>query len=342
MRYVLPVVLILLAMAARAISQWHYTGTIEQYPIQMDLTIDDAKVEGSYYYESKGQVLQLTGTLAKTGALSLDETPDGPGGAGDDHVTRTGYGGGKTTGSFSGILSTDGRQFTGSWKSADGKQTLPVSLLAVANYVRTSSHPKVGHHDDFYLDTTIPHFLAGKPLAALEAMLSKEAKDNNDACRDLAKEDDEDHYGNSYDAEIIYYSPTLISVIAHDWMQAGGIHPNPGVAGTVYLLKNGKWREITWPRLLLPGKSHRTALGEYLRKDLRRQQAASPPDDLLKDASIYFTPGSITVIYQRYIVDCYAMGEYYVNVPFSVLRKDLDPHGPLAPFIRLKNWSPEI
>lgn len=94
-----------------------FIGTVEmsglvdgKYPVKMQLTMDAYnKVSGTITYVKYNVPMGITGTYTDTGAgydLSLEEMSDG-----------------KVTGNF--IGSYDGREFSGSWVSADGAKEMP-------------------------------------------------------------------------------------------------------------------------------------------------------------------------------------------------------------------------
>lgn len=343
MRYVLVFLSLMLALLAFAKSQWHYTGTIEKYAVQMDLKLDGTKIGGFYYYESSGQLLWLDGTLDSSGAAVMKEKTDVL--TGDN--ARTGFGDGPVTGSFSGHFTADRKSFSGTWISADEKRLLSFKLTAVVKYVMTAHTVKVGAVK-IPLTAIVPHFLAGGVFHQLEAHCEKEAKAFDHQCLEACPEwypsKEEDDYmpifGNDYIVEVIYYSPDLVSLKVHNYLQTGGNHPNGDETGLIYLLNNNAWRSLSWKSLLMSSDDHRKALTDYLLHDLERQGAMINnlvnKDPFIKKTSIFFTPGSVTFIYPREIIGSYADAEYYVNIPFKVISADLAQQGSLYPYIRLK------
>jgi len=54
----------------------YYQGAIGKYPIQLELTVEDGKASGHYFYESIGKPISLKGTLSEDGTLLLEESVD--------------------------------------------------------------------------------------------------------------------------------------------------------------------------------------------------------------------------------------------------------------------------
>jgi hypothetical protein len=94
-----------------------YAGTIKDLPIMMRLEVNGRNVSGSYFYKDKptnGDVITLNGTL--DGAkLVLDESVKGT-----------------MTGSFEGTVG-EGGKVKGTWRSPEGRRSLPLVLDAVAS-----------------------------------------------------------------------------------------------------------------------------------------------------------------------------------------------------------------
>jgi hypothetical protein len=110
--------LIALAASVRAVpaqtALWrHYSGTINKtIAIQADILAEEESLTGFYFYERVGKPIRLSGSVAAGGTSRLAETdPEG-----------------KETGAMLGSFSARMASFTGSWKSPDGKKTLPLFL----------------------------------------------------------------------------------------------------------------------------------------------------------------------------------------------------------------------
>lgn len=92
-----------------------YVGTIgKKIGVYMALTTKDGKVSGEYLYTKNGTSIALIGTATPKGEVVLDEFAEKN----------------KKTGTFVGKFTASGT-FSGSWKSPDGKKSLPCSLKSV-------------------------------------------------------------------------------------------------------------------------------------------------------------------------------------------------------------------
>jgi hypothetical protein len=92
-------------------------GSINKsYPIVMHLQKRDDDVSGWYYYQKRRETLCLSGKAEKNGDVALDEFPRGADRM--DAKNRTGRFTGRWTGS----------RFSGTWRSADGKKSLPFEV----------------------------------------------------------------------------------------------------------------------------------------------------------------------------------------------------------------------
>jgi hypothetical protein len=106
-----------------------YRGTIgDGLGVTMHLTKNGATLVGTYAYDSTKRDISLTGTIDDK-ALALSETVDG-----------------RSTGSFKGAVSNDGR-LVGTWADAAGTKSLPFTLHEeapppVASRVATAAAPR--------------------------------------------------------------------------------------------------------------------------------------------------------------------------------------------------------
>jgi hypothetical protein len=108
-------------LAAQNADAAHYykrcEGAINKtFLIVMHLQQQADSVRGYYYYVRRREVLFLSGRAAKNGEITLDEFPRGAVKEEDQ----------KRTGTFKGRW--QGNRFTGNWRGADGKKTLPFDV----------------------------------------------------------------------------------------------------------------------------------------------------------------------------------------------------------------------
>lgn len=93
--------------------------------IHMELSLNNGKITGTYYYDKYKQDLKLEGTYDSTNNVNLSEFDNK----------------GNNTGKFSGILSTDGN-FTGEWSTADNSKKMSFSLKNLAETVEIKEPSK--------------------------------------------------------------------------------------------------------------------------------------------------------------------------------------------------------
>jgi hypothetical protein len=87
----------------------YYSGKIgDKYAFKMELKSFEGVLKGNYQYVGKQLPIYLNGKIGAAGSFTMEEA---------------GAYGGKSTGSFSGTVA--GSRITGTWRSADGKRTLP-------------------------------------------------------------------------------------------------------------------------------------------------------------------------------------------------------------------------
>ena len=76
----------------------------------------------------------------------------------------------------------------------------------------------------------------------------------------------------------------------------------------------------------MPKKNWRSAVGRFIRSDLKKQGASWPPktDSEAVKTTFTFSPSGVEFHYPPYAVGSYAEGYYHVLVPYSVLRPVLE------------------
>jgi hypothetical protein len=95
-----------------------FEGTVGKAKVIMVLDTSSPKLIGSYFYQSSGLDIGVSGTAAK-----LDEV---------DPNTITNYEK-AVTGTFSGVFSTDKETYKGTWKSAKGSKSAAFSLKSIGS-----------------------------------------------------------------------------------------------------------------------------------------------------------------------------------------------------------------
>lgn len=312
---------ILLLAGAGWSTSYHYSGNIgKRTGVQMDLERSGSELTGSYWYDTAGLRLTLIGSVRR-GTVTVKE-----------------FEGDMQTGTFTGTLSKDDRQFRGTWKSPDGKRSLPFVLTANAEY-RTLPVKRKGYE----VSGTYPAFLA--TASGWQALTTQLRAWVLDAQRDfLRKTAGELHTvpGTSFDYDhnigVAYVDGDLVSLLISVYSYTGGAHQNSWNASANYLITGNRPRLLGLNDLFNPGSGYREALFALVVADLNRQKAArdggSLDDTFTADSLNVYTisPRSITFFFAQYVAGSYAEGPYHVTIPYNQLTPYIHPKGPLARF----------
>lgn len=309
-----------LALLPGFAARLYYTGAINHtLALQMDLTIEAAKVSGHYAYDSVGAEIELTGAR-QGGAVTMTEKVDD-----------------KATGSFTGTLSADLRAFTGAWTSADGKRKLPFALNAVAAYTTVTVKKKW-----FDLAGTYPVFYSTAPAwTKLNAQLAHDVKQ---IVRNFEKDNPHDlaeipGFQLIYLVDIAYYHPDLASLRITNFWFTGGAHPNTNFSAENYRMSEAK-PELLGLRDLFRSANPQAALFPLVQADLQRQTKARDVEMwdyfAAKDLSVYtIAPSGITFHFEPYVVSYYAAGTFEVTLPYAKILPEVNWNGPLRLFLEI-------
>ncbi|HOF87505.1 MAG TPA: DUF3298 domain-containing protein [Armatimonadota bacterium] len=302
--------------------RYYYTGTVNgALAVQMELSFDGDRVEGHYFYETVGADLRLDGNRTGT-ALAMEELVDG-----------------KVTGGFTGRLSADLRAITGSWVNPDGTRKLPFTATAVAQY-----KPVLVKRPGYELTGRYPVFLGeGAALQALTKQLGWRVAGAQAAfLKETVRAPDVEYvadFTQEYSIGIAYYHPELISLLVHEYVDAGGAHPNLRYASANYAIA-GEQPRLLGLRDLLRGDNPQATLFPPVKADLDRQATARgtavwelfTADDL----SVYtLRPAGFTFYFAPYVAGPYAAGPYQVALPYHAVMTAINWGGPLPLFLRL-------
>lgn len=143
----------------------------------------------------------------------------------------------------------------------------------------------------------------------------------------------------AYDQDFVLHRPTAttITVVTTYYTFTGGAHPNGGSAATLVDLRTGKVVGPdgvfgdNWLKRLLP------MVTAGLKKEFETREGfddALEPAKLgkmLEEADRYaFEKDRLSVIFNRYDVGPYVVGDYQVDIPYSRLKPLLRADGPLG------------
>jgi hypothetical protein len=304
--------------------RFHYSGTVGDMPVQMDLTFRGMAINGDYYYNRIGESITLRGSLGSKSPAVVREYP-----------------GGRKTGSFTGRFDPFRMSWSGVWKSADGKRSMPFKVAAVATYVREKG--KSGNID---VEATYPQFTQALPAAKqlntlVRSILSQKKKN----IVRQAQEAEPIAFRNGpwtfvYESDIAYASKDLVSLIGSTYTYTGGAHGMTSYSSANYQITNGSVKQLGMNDLFKQGTPYLSVLSNEIIGLLRQKDAMWVTTGQVtsfepKDLSVYsITPKGLTFYFDPYAVGSYAQGAFMVTVPYSVMSGYIREGGPLHRFVR--------
>lgn len=304
----------------------NYLGTIDgNLPISMALdTNRQAHVSGTYVYCRYGKPISLAGRR------TYDPAPR------PDFIFKESDSGG---GSFELNPAKDG-SLSGTWKSSDGKRSLPVALSPAAKTITLLS----AKSNRYEVSTAYLEFTANTPLAkALNTRLAKAALDShNKTVRSLSADTEKEAdiaaglfpYVNQSTPFLLYASDSLISFRSLNYSYTGGAHGNWGYSPANYAFLRGSLVELT-PDMIVP-QANWPALRDLCVQDLTTRGTSSPKDitfDHTSPPAITFTSYGLLISFDPYQAGSYAEGAYIVSLPYSKAKALFSPNTPLAPLL---------
>lgn len=318
----LIIMLCLLAGAGWAAS-YHYSGNIgDRTAVQMDLARTGTALTGNYWYDTVSLPLKLTGSV-QNGTATVKEFDAN----------------GKQTGTFTGTLTQQDRQFSGTWSSPDGK-TQPFAFTATAEY-RIITVTK----DRYDVKGTYPVFLNTAPgwqalngllLAQVQAAQQRFLKDTAGTPLNVPGT----KLTQWYNIGVAYAGGDLASLLTMEFADTGGAHPNTVYTSANYQVTENAPQLLGLNDLFTPESGYLNAIFQMVLTDLNRQKKANggiPVWDTfsVKDLNVYtLSPVSITFVFSPYVAGPYAEGTYYVVIPYTQLTQYINPKGPLAQFVK--------
>lgn len=305
------------------ISRYHYVGTLgNTLPIQMDLRTGPDGVSGKYYYESMGAPLELKGKIRSDETAVLDEI--------DEKGSKTGV--------FTGKWVPSRKIFEGKWTSAKGQKTLPFHLEQIAEYsfLDTKDGPVKAH-------TVFPRFLSDSPaMRRINETVRKAAVTHHQEFVGEARENAEPDFPGweqEYNCSIEYASNDLVSLLGSVWAYTGGAHGNSASFSMNFQIRNNEVKTLNLPDLFVPRSNYLGTLSDYVVGELRKQEASYVMSGEIKSLdqealSVFFLkPRFMEFIFDPYAVGPYAEGGHSVTVPYSAIKRIINPEGPLGTFL---------
>jgi hypothetical protein len=304
----------------------NYLGTIDgKLPVSLALdSRDHDRLTGSYVYSQYGEPIDLTGKRTldpqSRNNFSLQEAkPD----TGTLELTQA----------LNGTL-------TGTWKNADGKRTLPVSLTPAAETISLVA----AQSNRYEIRTAYVQLTAQTPFAkSLNAHLEKAALNAHnknvksyaaDTAKDAANGGGFFPYSREETPFLLYASDSLVSIRSLATYYTGGAHGNSSYSSQNFAWIQGKLVEIT-PAKIIP-QAQWPALRDLCIKELKVLGASSAQDiEFKKDTppKITFTSRALLLAFDPYEAGCYAEGDFIVSLPYARVKSLVAPDSPLAPLL---------
>lgn len=330
-----------------ALETKYFRGSIgSALGLQMKLTRDGQKLQGSYYYQKIGKKIDLRGSVDQTGNVVLEEFDAA----------------GKLTGTFKGLWTTDEAgliDIAGSWTKPKGDEKIAFSLhqepieftgpVEIAGKQINEKNKKLNYE----IGVEYPQ-ITGSSNAGVEKFNQQAQALATGLVTEFRKDmsewdgaDPESTGGSDLGAgySIAIATDNLISVDfgIGSYFQ-GAAHPNSYSRVINFDLKNGK--PLRLADLFKPDAKYLQAIANYCIKDLQKQSKAK--DDMLDDTSIQegagptaknyrswtITKKGLGINFDSYQVGPYVAGPQFVLVPYSALKDIIKPDGPVAPYVK--------
>jgi hypothetical protein len=308
-----------------------YRGTVGDSHIQMRLNIQGNNITGTYFYDSVGEDLKLTGHLNNQGGLELAE-----------------FGAkGKQTGKFTCKKRlAEEVDSECSWSKADGTREAFVTLaeqhIAFTNGLQIT--PKTIANRKTGVGVSYPQIASSGMLsAAAQSFNRKILALTQAAIKEFSPVDGHGAFDTNYN--IFLGTDDLISIEMSEYYDGGGAHPNTRFWSLTYDLSGG--RELKLEDLFKPDSDFKTAIAKFVVSDIDRRATAleeesarsenrkpKPRDeslvseDQLSELSGWaMTPKGLMVYFDFPHVMAYFDR---TAVPYSVVNDYLKPNGPAS------------
>ncbi|MDX6290104.1 MAG: hypothetical protein QOH42_1903 [Blastocatellia bacterium] len=320
-----------IAVGQSATTEKVYRGSIGNSHIQMRLNIQGNNVTGTYFYDSVGEDLKLTGHLGDQGQLELAEL--GPKG--------------KQTGKFICKRSlADEIDSECSWSKADGTRealvTLDEQYMAFTNRLQIT--PKTIANRKTGVGVSYPQITGGGSLSAGAQSFNRRILALvQEAIKGFAPIDGRGSFETNYN--VLLGTDSLISIEMTEYYDGGGAHPNNRFWSLTYDLSGNK--ELKLEDLFNPNSDYKTAIANYVVADIDRRAAALEQEsarsegrkpkerdeplvstEQLSELSGWgMTPKGLVV----YVDFPHVMAFFDRSfIPYSVVKEHFKPNGPAA------------
>lgn len=310
-----------------------YRGSIGNSHVQMRLNIQENKVSGTYFYDSIGEDLKLTGRLNDQGGLELSEF-----GAN-----------GKQTGKITCKRKLgDGIDAECKWTRPDGTREAYVTLeeqhTAFTNGLQMT--PKTISNRKTGVGVSYPQITGtGALTSAAQSFNRRILALTQAAIKEFSPIDGRGSFDTTYN--VLLSTNDLVSVEMLEYYDGGGAHPNDRFWSLTYDLSANK--ELKFDDLFKPGSDYHTAIAKFVVADIDRRLAAIEQEEARRagrapkqrDESLVsmeqlselsgwaMTPKGLVV----YFDFPHVMAVFdRTLIPYNVVNEYLKPSGPAARF----------
>lgn len=334
-----------------------YYGSIDKYPVVMDLIVVDSSCTGWYYYEKQGIPIRLTGNRA-SGKLVFNEEDNN----------------GKVTGTFVADVNADGN-LSGKWIKPAGGGELKFALKEDYSHgsmklrpgtLSTSYEPSseygynsnmtflvpMGNRDEKVEAAIVEKLydakLNGKNAlnavrSRLQATIDTSLMDYRSSLEEALKDTSEGFYSFMYTWEeeshvdVVFNERDILCLAYNAYVFSGGAHGNYGTSNFVFDTKTGQ--EIRLGQIFQRG--YREMLPKLLEQQFRKTYEV-PEGQSLQDFGLFvekiepteenffITRNGIGFTYVPYEIGPYAAGQIEIILPYSMINSLLDPKGPVG------------
>lgn len=318
-----------------------YSGTIGDLPIVIDLSRNNDKIKGSYYYTKIGVPINVEGTIKNDGSFDMKE-----------------YGNGGVTGNLEGVITPTGG-FTGTWKNADNSKTLPLTLTEITEGFaqvtfedRNAKNCKLATKEMEMegsaegCTTLDVHFLTvNSPSSEVSDKINSYLISNNaissytsekiNSLDEMMKAVNIDTPEAGFNAEISYDVVTnqnnVICISNYSsWYGFGAAHPDYGIYYTNFDLRTGN--VIQLEEILNPGfdkELNRIAEVSFIEENGSEGWDFEPGNFTL-NRNFAIQPGGLLFTFNPYEIGPYVVGSPSVFVSYKSLFNLIKPDGLLA------------
>lgn len=182
--------------------------------------------------------------------------------------------------------------------------------------------------------------IAGAASRAIEEDVKKEIAETKKQMTEQIKDLGKPSANLEMDLTSSVYTvgPALISASTSNYWYTGGAHPNTNIKTYNFGFVAGKVKKLTLRDLVKPGVSPAQFVEKYLLRGLSAEKMKRDADRVVEIDKRYYdafviTKAGLKWIFEPYAVGAYAEGMYTVELPFSEIRGDLNPDGPLHSFL---------